>query len=361
MTSNFEKLRLVQLETQGIRYYQDFLKHHDPSNLLQDFTWGEAKSFMDSKVKRYVLMDNQQIRSVAQVFFTTNFLGYKVAMLPRGPVSLVREEEAFFMKHLTNLIRSNQAISFLWEPADKKKLSDTISLKENAFFQNEIAQELSFVKTLPHQPEATSVVEVQKSDENLLGCFKSKTRYNIRLAQKKGVKIDMITDKTALDLFMPLIEETQKRQGITLYDRNYFETLYKAFGAQKRIAFLFARHQGQVLAGVLLIEQGPRCIYLYGGTTSHKRELMANYSLHFAAMKFAREIGLKEYDFWGIALDGSENKDKWQGITRFKLGFQGEIYQYAPAYTRTFSPIKKTFSDLPSSFKKWWSRKKNNN
>lgn len=183
------------------------------------------------------------------------------------------------------------------------------------------------------QPSQTLILDLASSEEELLAGMHEKTRYNIRLAERKGVKVfPASTGDDGFEVFWQLVEETSERAGIKSHDKDYYRKMLKTMDAK----IFFAEHDGKVLAAVLMIYFGERVTYLHGASSRTKRELMAPHLLHWHVIKDAKERGLKEYDFWGVApleeregkLAIKDPKHAWAGITRFKKGFGGAYVEY---------------------------------
>lgn len=197
------------------------------------------------------------------------------------------------------------------------------------------ATERKIVKA-PHdtQPRETFVADISRSEEELLAAMKSKTRYNIRLASKRGVKVFATRDEKYKQAFLDLMQATADRKEIIPHPRAYYEKFLTAL--PEEICRLFvAEYEGRVLAANLLVLFGTRATYLHGGSNDQHRDVMAPYLLQWEQMRFAKAQGCTHYDFGGVhtelAADSSrpttENrkvKNSWAGITRFKTGFSPE-------------------------------------
>ena len=227
----------------------------------------------------------------------------------------------YFLEHLSRICQTAQTTDLIVEPL-------LTGIATSSW------QQLKFYPTTSVQPRFTSQVDLTVPD--LMESFKPKTRYNIRLAEKKEVAISASTERTDLIEFYRLLTVTARRQNVTFYPMDYYQTLFDAFSPAGNITVMTARQGNDVLAALLLIFYQDTAYYLYGGTADLKREYMANYLLHYRAMELARDAGSAFYDFWGIAMADDPLAEKWAGITRFKLGFSGTMIEYAPAFRRIF-------------------------
>lgn len=188
---------------------------------------------------------------------------------------------------------------------------------------------LSIVKS-PHdmQPRETFVIDITKSEEDLLAAMKPKTRYNIRLAEKKGVRVFVTQEKKYQEAFLDLITATAERKDIVPHPRSYYEKFFTELPEDMCHLFV-AEYEGKALAANLVISYGGIATYLHGGTSDEHRDAMAPMLLQWEQIRFAKAQGCTKYDFGGIRLMTSDKTqdvrrkkaDSWAGITRFKTGF----------------------------------------
>lgn len=236
---------------------------------------------------------------------------------------------------------------------------------EPMFIDKEVdPKDIGVKKVQSRQPKQTLMVDLEKDEEEILSGMKSKTRYNIRLARKKGVKISKSTKLDDVGKFYDIVLETAKRDGIKVYDKDYYRKMAKVFLKSNKFAIYMAKYNGEVIAVNLMLYYGKIAYYLHGASSNKYRNMMAPYMLQWEAIKDAKKLGYKLYDFWGISplkreitndtcLDSevdsrrklqisnkskirnsnnqnkmrdskfqiSNNNHPWYGISRFKLGF----------------------------------------
>jgi lipid II:glycine glycyltransferase (peptidoglycan interpeptide bridge formation enzyme) len=225
--------------------------------------------------------------------------------------------------------------SFLIELKNKAKEAGVVFLRIEPSDKHDPAGSCLSVRSI--NPSGTSIVDLSKTEDELLAAMHSKTRYNIRVAEKHCVVVGQWTmdNGQLFQKVFQLFEETAKRDGFRLHPRGYYEKQIKMPG----IEVYGAECEGKLLAAAIVIFSGSTATYLHGASSNEMRNVMAPYALHWAIMKRAKERGMKHYDLWGISDD---HKSGWAGITRFKRGWGG---------TDVFSPG--TF-DLPVN-KFWYS------
>ncbi|MBI5071795.1 peptidoglycan bridge formation glycyltransferase FemA/FemB family protein [Candidatus Falkowbacteria bacterium] len=186
-------------------------------------------------------------------------------------------------------------------------------------------------------------MDLTKSEDELLAAMHEKTRYNIRLAEKKNLALKTGT----VDDFWKLMEETTKRDEFRAHPKKYYEKMFEklADGEKNKMrGELKIVYQGIApLAAAIIGYFGDTVTYLHGASSYEYRNLMAPYLLHWEIIKEAKKLGYKFYDFWGI------DEKKWPGVTRFKKGFGG----FEINYPGTFDlPINKLWYKIYNLAKK---------
>ena len=176
----------------------------------------------------------------------------------------------------------------------------------------------------------TVVSDLAPSEEELLAGMKPKWRYNIRLAERRGV---VVRDGSAADLaaFYAMYVETGQRDGFLVRPFAYYRAIWERFLAEGLAHLLLAEVGGAPVAGLILFRFGRTAWYFYGASTSQSRELMPNYALQWAALRWAKAAGCTRYDWWGAPGVLEESDPMW-GVFRFKQGFGGEFMPHIGAW-----------------------------
>ncbi len=206
----------------------------------------------------------------------------------------------------------------------------------------------SFRRRASFDPSVSRLLDLSKTEEKLLADMHQKTRYNIRVAEKNGVTI---TESNNVDDFLLLQNDTASRDGFTAQSDDYVRKQYKIL--EKNLAtILIADKDREPLAANFLIAYGDTVTYLYGASSSQNRSLMAPYLLHWESIKWAKQNGYRWYDFWGCnpeSKDHPDYKESWEGISRFKAGWGGELIEYPGTYD---VPLKKIFYYLMTAYRR---------
>lgn len=174
------------------------------------------------------------------------------------------------------------------------------------------------------QPENNWVLDLTKSEEEILAEMKQKGRYNIKIAQSSGLTFTSSNEMKSkeLDAFYEQYAKTGQRHKISYRSKNYFETMLEILGGKGYARAYTVWHGENALASAIIVLCGDSALYLYGGSSDEERGLMAPYLLHWEIIREAKNAGLSEYNFLGIAPDEDQNHP-WAGITRFKKQFGG--------------------------------------
>jgi lipid II:glycine glycyltransferase (peptidoglycan interpeptide bridge formation enzyme) len=232
---------------------------------------------------------------------------------PRGPIlgEASPKEQERFVKDLVDMGRKAKIGFLRIEPPHQEVL--------DLFEKQGVACPRS-----PHtvQPQEILVMSLDANEETLLSQMKSKTRYNIRLAEKKGVTTRMTHNRAMFERFCDLIEETARRDGIVAHPRSYYELMWETL-PESMLQLFVAEYQGQVLAANLVIMFGAYTTYAHGASSNHHREVMAPFLLQWRQIQYAKKSGYIQYDFGG--LHTGEMMPRWTGITRFKRGFAPQV------------------------------------
>ena len=185
------------------------------------------------------------------------------------------------------------------------------------------------------QPPDSTLVDLTADEEEILGRMKSKWRYNIRLAEKKGVQIEKILGNNGnlsekLDKFYELYKITSERDGIAIHPKSYYEDLLRRSAEEiaagknvPEVRLYLARHEEDYLGAIITLFSKTESVYLYGCSSNVKRNLMPNFLLQWTAMKDAKAYGSLYYDMYGMPPTDDENHPM-HGLYLFKTGFGGK-------------------------------------
>lgn len=322
--------------------WDTFVTSHPQGSLLQLTNWARLKSRFGWRSHRVWLRREGELVAGAQLLFRSAALGLiRVAYLPHGPLVDWQDEEqiAVLFNQLDHAAYDERVgllkmEPLLWQddmnPADWKALCQRHDCLVDA-------------DTI--QPPRTIVVDLQSTEEEILKRMKQKTRYNIRLAEKKGV---MVRRGTADDIptFNQLMHITSQRNTFGVHEPEYYQLAYQYF-APDNVALLIAEYESKPLSAVMVFRCGERAAYLYGASSNEERQRMPNYAVQWAAIQWAKEQGCSEYDLWGVPdypeeeLEANfmERNDGLWGVYRFKRGFGGQLKRTVGTADRVYNQM----------------------
>ena len=327
-------MRFLTKETE--QEYTDFLENNERCNFQQSLEWGRVKT---AWTKEVILAedDNGKIIGSICVWIRKMPMFGNLMYASRGPVCDIHDKAV--LEQLTEgareLAKKYKAFVFRMEPDVKKddeefrKIVEEIGYKvkdDAKDFKDEI------------QPRFVFKLDIKgKTEEEILKNCHQKTRYNIRLATKKGVEIKEGT-REDFAAFHKIMIETGERDGFIVRSQEYFEKMYDEL-APKHMKLLMAYHEGKPISGIILIKYGKTTWYLYGASSNSHRNLMSNYLLQWTGISEAIQNGHDVYDFRGVSGVVDENHPQY-GLYRFKKGFGAEFIEFIGEVYLPFKPLK---------------------
>lgn len=188
------------------------------------------------------------------------------------------------------------------------------------------------------QARETTTVDCRKGESGLLSAMRAKTRYNIRLAERHGVRARLVPPEAIESEFEPfwqLLSQTAERDRFSLHDKSYYRILLETRNADFENQLWLAERDGELLAAAIVNFYHPSATatYLHGASSGERRQIMAPYLLHWAAIKAVKNRGFSFYDFGGI------DERRWPGLSRFKKGFGGATLNFPESRDFVFRPV----------------------
>lgn len=316
---------------------QRILAHPDGS-FLQSWEWGEFQASLGRPVRRALLGGRVAVQSVRMPLA----LGATYELASRGPAA-DDVSASQLAAGLHELGLSAGALFVRCEPPWPVERTGELAV-------------VGFRRTAPVQPETTWMLDLCPTEAELLMAMHPKTRYNIRLAERRGVTV-VGAGLEQLPEFWRLVAQTGARRRFRTHGKRYHELfarsfLQNSFGAApftRPVAQLsFGMYGGVPVATALAILFGHEATYLYGGSNDAHRAVMASYLLRWEMVRQARSLGCTRYNFWGIAPQRGamppaypwqrEQQRAWAGFTRFKQGFGGRAVEYVGAWDLALRP-----------------------
>ncbi len=324
-------MRILETDSDR-REFTSFLKNHPRCNFQQSLEWAKIKT---SWITEVILAEdvNKKIIGSLTVWVRKIPIFGNIMYAPRGPICDIHNLEV--LKQLTEgakiLAKKYKAIVLRIEPdikSDDEKYRNLMLelgylIKDDAKnFREEI------------QPRYVFRLDVKdKTEDELFKNLHQKTRYNVRLATKKGVTIKDGTKEDLKD-FHKIMITTGKRDGFIIRPLEYFEKMYDALGPE-HMKILMAYYEGKPISGVIPIIYGNKTWYLYGASSNEHRNLMPNYLLQWEMIKLAVANKSEIYDLRGVPGIADDSN----GLYRFKKGFGAEYTEFIGEVYIPFKPL----------------------
>lgn len=290
---------------------------------LQSWTWGTFQASLGRRVVRIGFSDGTRLMSGAQFVFLPLPLRHSYVYLPRGPFG--------------------DGATFEWEDAIRLLKSEeprAVFLRTDPPESAPPAPQGSHARLKTVQPQHTLMLDLRKSEAELLSAMHEKTRYNIRLAERKGVQVSHTTEAEQLVDFFALLRETDKRDRIRSHPQAYYQRMFETLAPRGQLALWTARFEGKTLAANLVVSFSDTVTYLHGASSDIARNVMAPHLLQWRQIQDAKQRGFRWYDFWGVAPKDVGSNHAWAGITRFKEGFGGERVSYPAGFDLALTPLR---------------------
>jgi len=306
------------------KQYNQVIRHP-----IQTWEWGDFAQVQGHQVYRLGVFDKSKMISAYLVsFHKIPHTNYSIGTCLRGPQitskmlasvkKIAHQENAIFVKFEPDIIHKEfdppVVVNLL------PHLKDLVISPKVAFY--------------PH----SYLVDLTKPEEELLATMHSKTRYNIKVANRHGVKIEQNNSQEAFNSYLDLIFDTTTRQGFYLHSRQYHRDQWRILKNTGIPHIMLASYQNQTLSALLLFVYKDRLFYPYGGSLPTHRQVMAPTLLMWESIKFGKKIGCKSFDMWGSLGPSAKPADPSFGFHRFKQGFGGQLVQFVGTYDLVINP-----------------------
>ncbi|MFA4966614.1 MAG: peptidoglycan bridge formation glycyltransferase FemA/FemB family protein [Candidatus Margulisiibacteriota bacterium] len=292
--------------------------------ILQTWEWGEVKRSQGWEPIRIAVEDNGKISAQISILKRKlPYIGKCIFYAPRGTIN------DFLLDAIRFEAKKHNAIALKIDPEIEEgdiKLINALKAQGFKLQKKQI------------QPRATFFIDLSHDLNTLLLSFEEKTRYNIRLAERKGVKVREISGQKGVDSFYNIYKETAGRDNFLIHPISYYQKIMSLMGLNGMARIFIAEYEGEPVAAVINFALGKRMWYMYGASKSSHRNVMPNHALHWEIIKRAKEEGFKLYDLWGIPSDPKPGHPLW-GVYRFKKGFNGKLIKFVGCLDMVFDPL----------------------
>ncbi len=299
---------------------KDFNKH--ANHPLAAFEWGQFRE----KTRLKVIRGKDFQLTIHKIPHTPFTIGY----LPKGNLPTKK-----LIEELKKIGKDNNSIFIQLEPN---------------ILRSTLSSQLSTLNLVPAAhplfTKYTFVIDLTKSGDELLKAMHQKTRYNIKVAEKHGVKIIEDNSDEAFKAYLKLTNETTKRQRFYAHTQAYHKLMWQTLRPKTNeltAHLLLAKYKNQVLVAWILFVFKDTLYYPYGASSDQYRETMASNLIMWEAIKFGKKLGLVKFDMWGALGPNPESKDPWYGFHKFKQGYGAELVEFIGSYDLIINPILYNF------------------
>jgi lipid II:glycine glycyltransferase (peptidoglycan interpeptide bridge formation enzyme) len=301
--------------------WESFVLNTPDANFLQSWNFGEFHKQLGKPIQRTGFYMNNKLAGTMLAVIERARRGTYLTV-PGGPIidwdnkDLIKE----FLKEIKKIAIENNCVYVRVRPQLK---SDN--------FSKPLFGKLGFVKAPTHlHAELTSQLDISKSEDELMKNMRKATRYEIRKAQKEGIKISTSIKENDIKTFYDLQIETAKRQGFVPFSYEYLYEQFKVFAKDNQVLLYKAHLNNKLLAQAFIIFYNKEAVYHYGASTDEGRQHPGAYLIQWEAILEAKKRGLTTYNFWGVApVDKPDHR--FSGLSLFKRGFDGQDFEYLHA------------------------------
>ncbi len=317
--------------------WECFVQQHPRAHVLQLPAWGALKAAYGWQVVRVGLTPahSDELVAGAQLLLRSFHRVGSLAYLPMGPLVSAADQWQALWPALHRRAGRRRAFMLKWEPGhDAQPLPEQLT-------------DWRFKASSHHiQPPRSLIIDLRADEDDILARMNQGTRRKIRISLKKGLRFRAAV-AADLPAFTQLMAETGARSDFGVHEPDYYRRAFELFVPQGNAALWLAEHEGQTLAGVMVFRAGNRAWYLYGASSTQKRNLMASYGAQWAAIRWARTQGCHSYDLWGVpdsdrlTLEASfqTRHDGLWGVYGFKRGWGGDLRRTAGALDCVYNPL----------------------
>lgn len=307
--------------------YNRVIKHP-----VQTWEWGDFQIGEGHRVFRLgVFEDNKMVSAYSVSFHKIPHTNYSIGTILRGP-----EIDQEMITNIKKIAIDEKAIFIKFEPDVYQK---TFDVNNNP----------TSINTLPSFPGLvispkvafypySYIIDLTKSEDELLSLMHSKTRYNIKIANRNSVEVLENSTDEGFEIYLKLLFETTKRQGFYLHSENYHRQLWKTLKPTGMVHIMLSQYQDQTLSAYMLFVLKDKLFYPYGSSLTIHKEVMAQNLLMWETIKFGKNLGLKTFDMWGSLGPDARETDPGFGFHRFKQGHGGQLVQFVGTYDLIINP-----------------------
>jgi len=331
--------------------FNNFISNHAKGHILQTWEWGELKERSLWQPLRLIVEDQGTIYAAISLLKRQLPAGMGCLFYaPRGPVLDINDSLAWdtLWQGCRDLAAEHKAVFCKIDPdvADDDKVWNQ-RIKAAGFVAADKGEGFEGV-----QPRYVFRLDISPDEETLMANFHQKTRYNLRLAERKEVTVTAAAPQSELPVFYQLLQETAQRDNFLIRPFSYYKDFYDLLIPQGLAEMFLVYYQGKAIAGSLAFILGNKAWYIYGASANQYRNVMPNYLMQWRMIQWAKQHGCTMYDFRGVPGDVAEDHPLY-GLVKFKKGFGGNYIRFIGEYDLVYKPfVYKMYNDLEPLYQK---------
>ena len=315
--------------------------NHLASHPLQSYAWGEFRRQTGNEViKKGVFEKDKLVQSLQVTLHQVPKFNWQIGYFPKGALP----DEAQ-LKVLKQIGQENNLIMIKLEPDVYRLASPAVASAKAG--PNGWSTVDAFLRQHGCRPgrrlftQYSFWLDLARTEDEILNKMHPKTRYNIRLAEKKGVKVGLDDSPACFAWFLKLLfEETVVRQGFFAHTPEYFKKMWQVLNPAGMAHLLRAYTGSQTLAVFMIFIFNQKIYYPYGASTRESKAVMAPNLLMWEAIRYGKKMGCTTFDMWGALGPNPDPNDPWYGFHRFKAGYGGQLIEFFPTYDLVFNPSR---------------------
>ncbi|MBI2056127.1 MAG: peptidoglycan bridge formation glycyltransferase FemA/FemB family protein [Candidatus Sungbacteria bacterium] len=324
-------------EVKSKELWDSFLAEAKPHTFLHSWNWGEFQRESEVNIWRFGVYNGNRLTALMLVLRIDARRG-SFLFCPHGPIFLDQESG----------IR-NQAVEFVFkalvvrlkELAKKENVGfiRISSLLSDSSYHRSLFYNLGFRRSPIHMhPERAWMLDLSRSEDELLKSMRKQTRHCIRNAAMAGVAVSQSTDSRDIGEFYKIYKATVARQDFVPFSREYLEKEFSLFAKDGQAAVFLGRYNGEVISGAIVIFANGSGFYHHGASNPQFAKVPAAHLLQWEIIREAKKRGFLWYNFWGVAPENAV-RHPWAGLSLFKKGFGGSSEEYIPAQDLVLKPV----------------------
>lgn len=304
------------------------------SHPIQSWAWGDFKKSMGAIPERIGFFEDGKLVGGLQIIFSKlSKTRYTIGYSAKGIIP--NDEQMGIIKIAA---KKHNAVFIKIEPDIYEPVSSNSQENKSFIDTEKYLLSKGAARGKPLFTKYDFHLNISAGYDELLASFHSKTRYNIRLAEKKGVKIIENSTEKGMENYISLMYETTKRQNFFNHNAQYFQNLFKIF-PKSNLKIFEAVYEEEVLTAWILFKFNGKLYYPYGASSNNHRELMPNNLIMWKAIQYGKEANCSLFDLWGCLGPNPDTKNSWYGFHKFKAGYNPQLVEYIGTFDFVYKPL----------------------